>query len=71
MAAAMGLSPDDKVKLAEKLLESVEGADPKEIEELWLVEARRRLQELQEGTAHTIPAEDVFRSLDARLNRER
>jgi putative addiction module component (TIGR02574 family) len=71
MAAAMGLSPDDKVKLAEKLLESVEAADPKEIEELWLVEARRRLQELQEGTAHTIPAEDVFRSLDARLNRER
>ena len=63
------MSPEARVKLAEQLLESVE-ADPSEIDALWVVEARRRLAEIEEGKAQTIPAEEVFRSLESRLNRE-
>jgi putative addiction module component (TIGR02574 family) len=70
IAAAMTLPPDVKVKLAEKLLDSAEPIDQKQIDALWVIEIRRRLQDLEEGRAHTIPAEEVFRSLDARLNRE-
>ena len=58
IAAAMALSPEAKVKLAEQLLESVE-ADRREIDALWVVEAHRRLAELEEGKVQTIPAEEV------------
>jgi putative addiction module component (TIGR02574 family) len=71
IAAAMTLPPEVKVKLAEQLLDSAAPIDQKKIDELWVIEIRRRLQDLEEGKTHTIPAEEVFRSLDARLNRER
>ena len=69
IAAALKLPPKVKVKLAEELLESVEPLDQAEIDQAWVVEVRRRLQDLEEGKAHTIPAEEVFRSIDARLKR--
>ena len=71
IAAAMTLPKAVKVKLAEQLLDSAEPIDQEEIDALWVIEIRRRLQDLDEGKAHTIPAEEVFRSLDARLNRDR
>ena len=70
IAAAMTLPPQAKVKLAGHLLDSVESIDQEQIDELWVIEVRRRLQELEEGNVHTIPAEEVFRSLDSRVNRE-
>ena len=67
MAAAMKLPSELKLKLAEQLLESVAPVDQAEIDLAWLVEVRRRLKDLEEGKAHTIPAEDVFAAIDARL----
>ena len=37
--------------------------DPEEIERLWIVEAKRRAQELQENPGIGIPAEVVFKRL--------
>jgi putative addiction module component (TIGR02574 family) len=71
IAAAMTLPREVKVKLAEQLLDSAEPIDEKEIDALWVIEIHRRLQDLEEGKAHTIPAEEIFRSLDARLDRDR
>jgi putative addiction module component (TIGR02574 family) len=67
IAAAMKLPSETKLKLVEQLLDSVEPLDQAEIDRAWVVEVRRRLKDLEEGKAHTIPAEDVFAAIDARL----
>lgn len=36
---------------------------PEEMEKVWLAEANRRFQELQEGVVDGIPAADVFSEL--------
>jgi len=40
--------------------------DPVEVERAWDAEIRRRLAELDAGTAEFIPAEEVFAELRAR-----
>jgi putative addiction module component (TIGR02574 family) len=66
IAEALKLPPELKSKLAEQLLDSLQ-VEQAEIDAAWLDEARRRLQEIEDGQVQTIPAEEVFRSLDARL----
>jgi len=50
---ALRLSPEDRARLAVRLLSSLEGTaeSPEEIEKLWIAEAERRFQELGDGTA--------------------
>lgn len=67
IAAALTLPAEVKVQLAEQLLDSLKPTDRAEIDEAWIAEARRRLRDLDEGRAHTIPADEVFRRLDAQL----
>lgn len=43
--------------------------DPVEVERAWEEEIRRRLAELDAGTAELIPADRVFAELRARLRR--
>ena len=40
--------------------------DPDEIEKLWIAEALRRAQEIEDGSAKTIPVEVVLRELKAK-----
>jgi putative addiction module component (TIGR02574 family) len=56
---ARALSPEDRVRLAEELLATVQEVDP-EIEAAWDEEIRRRIAEIDGGTAKLIPAEEVF-----------
>jgi len=52
--------PEDRARLTEDLLASLqEGTDP-EIEAAWDVEIRRRLDEVDSGNAKLIPAAEVF-----------
>jgi putative addiction module component (TIGR02574 family) len=67
LAAAMRLPPQDRTKLAERLLDSVEPIDQAEIDAAWVVEVRRRIREVEEGNAELIPAEEAFRAIDQRL----
>lgn len=55
---AMHLSGDSRVALAEKLIESVE--PDKAIFEAQLLIAKRRADELDNGTARAIPGEDAL-----------
>lgn len=59
---ALRLSPEDRARLAVRLLASLEGTaeSPEEIEMLWIKEAERRFKELREGVARGIPAREVF-----------
>ena len=56
---ALSLSPEERVQLAEKLLATVQEVDT-EVEAAWDEEIKRRVAEIENGTAKLIPAEDVF-----------
>ena len=56
---AWSLPPEERIRLAEELLSSVQDSD-EEIEAAWADEIKRRLDEVESGTAKLIPAEEVF-----------
>lgn len=61
---ALSLELRDRAKLTEKLLGSLDGLSEAEIEQLWLDEAKQRLEDYRAGRSEGIPAEDVFREAD-------
>jgi len=62
---ALRLPPEDRARLAVRLLASLEETleSAEEIEKLWIAEAERRFQELRTGAVQGIPARDVFAEL--------
>ena len=68
-ADAMRLHPRDRVKLAQRLVSSIDPAVEKDVEALWLVEAERRLEELRTGEAAGIDAREAFRKAHEALKR--
>ena len=56
---ALSLPPEERVQLAEKLLATVQEVDTG-AEAAWDEEIKRRIAEIENGTAKLIPAEDVF-----------
>jgi len=56
---ARALPPEERVRLAEELLATVQEVDP-EVEAAWDEEIRRRSEEIDSGKAKLIPAEEVF-----------
>lgn len=56
---AQSLTTEERVRLAEELLSSVQESDD-EIEAAWGREIKRRLDEVQTGNAKLVPAEEVF-----------
>jgi hypothetical protein len=65
---ALKLKPEDRAELAQKLLESLEDLSEKEIEEMWIEEAIRRKEEIETGKVTCKKADDVIRSIKARLS---
>ena len=61
------LPVDERAELAQKLLLSLDSGSEDEIESDWLLEARRRAKELDEGIVQPIPAEEVRRKAQALL----
>lgn len=59
---ALSLSPEERVQLAENLLATVQAVD-EEVEAAWGEEIRRRIAEIDSGTAKLIPSEEVFAEL--------
>ena len=65
-------SSSDRAELASRLIASLDDDtpdDPAEVERAWEEEIRRRLAELDAGTAELIPADEVFAELRARPRR--
>ncbi len=58
---ALRLPPEERAKLAQKLLLSLEALSEEELEQAWLVEANRRARELDRGEIQPVPAEEVRR----------
>jgi len=65
---ALRLPPEDRARLAVRLLTSLEETteSAEEIEKLWIAEAERRFQELRSGAVQGIPAREVFAELRAK-----
>lgn len=63
---ALQMSVEARAALAKKLLDSLEHLTPEENERLWVEEAARRHKQLRNGTARSVPAEELFARLDAR-----
>ena len=60
---ALSLPPRSRAKLAEKLLESLDKPNQKEIDRLWADEAEARIDAFERGEIGTIPGKDVFRKI--------
>ena len=68
MERAEMLPIDLKLELVDRLLESI-GPSQKEIDELWSIEAERRVEEVRSGKVKTIPGEQVFAEIEERFGK--
>ena len=64
--AAMQLPAEEKARLAEELLSSLDTSEQIEIDAEWTEEIERRIDEVDSGKVKTIPADQVFRELEER-----
>ena len=55
------LPPKERAALARSVIESLDELRQLEIEALWIEEAERRLDELEQGLVTEIPAEEALR----------
>ena len=60
---ALSLSPEERLKVAELLLSSLDSAAEQRIDSLWASEAEDRLNALDRGEIDAISARDVFNEL--------
>jgi putative addiction module component (TIGR02574 family) len=58
---ALRLPPEDRAKLAQKLLLSLDTLSEEESGQAWLIEADRRARELDRGDVQPISADEVRR----------
>jgi putative addiction module component (TIGR02574 family) len=63
---ALELGRESRAELAKRLLDSLEEPSADRVGPGWLAEAERRYEEIKDGTARTIPSEEVFATLSAR-----
>jgi putative addiction module component (TIGR02574 family) len=58
---AVSLPVEARLQLVEKLLESL-NPSYKDIDELWAVEAEKRVGEIERGEVRTVPGEEVLKN---------
>jgi len=67
ISLAESLPIELKTELIERLLYSMSPSQ-KDIDELWAIEAEKRVEELRTGKVKAIPGEDIFREIRERLS---
>jgi putative addiction module component (TIGR02574 family) len=68
-AKIRSLSQEDRVTLIRALIGELDGPADADVEEAWLVEARRRRAELASGQVQGVAGHQVFENLYKRLRR--
>ena len=63
------LSFEDKTELLRALIGELDGPADADVEQAWLMEAQRRHREIAEGKVQSVPAQQVFDRLRARLKK--
>lgn len=64
---ALGLPVQERAKLAERLLESLDDLPERDVEALWLDAAERRAKEIDDGSVELVTPEELARRVQARL----
>lgn len=57
---ALALPSEARALLADRLVESLDPAEDGLIRQLWVREARRRIEEVRSGQVTTVPAEEAL-----------
>ncbi|QLQ09313.1 MAG: addiction module protein [Nocardioidaceae bacterium] len=65
--AGMSLPPSVRKDVALRLLESLEVAGEESVDDAWTAEIGSRVGDILSGKVRTIPGEEVFARIDARL----
>ncbi|MCY3024176.1 MAG: addiction module protein [Planctomycetota bacterium] len=65
--SALALPKPKRARLAKRLIDSLDRASQREVDQAWAVEIARRVRELDEGKVKTIPGKRAMRELRARL----
>ena len=60
---ALSLPPEERLKVAENLLSSLDAATQQRIDSLWAAEAEDRLDAFDHGEIKTFSARDVFEDI--------
>lgn len=60
---AMSLPPEERARLADLLVESLDADGLGPHDELWLAEAQRRLDDIRSGRVHPIPGDEALRTV--------
>ena len=60
---AMTLPSESRARLADLLVESLEGDHLGRIEQLWITEAKRRREEVRTGKIETVPGDEARRQV--------
>lgn len=66
---AMLLPSEARARLADLLVESLDGADMGHIDELWIAEAKRRRDEVRAGAVNTVPGDKALQEVRDSLRR--
>jgi putative addiction module component (TIGR02574 family) len=66
---ALSLPADERIGLVDKLLSSLNLPTQHEIDELWAVEAERRVAQINRGEVDLIPGEKVFEDIREKYGR--
>jgi putative addiction module component (TIGR02574 family) len=67
--AAMALSLDERAKLAQELIASLDDPPDADAEEAWNAEIGKRVRELQDGTVEAVPWAEAEKRISDRLRR--
>lgn len=62
---ALSLNAQQRARLAQELLDSIDNLTPHELEALWLEEAERRAKEIDAGAAELVDGQEVARKARA------
>jgi len=57
---ARALDPEDRARLAEELLASLESEGDLVVDAAWDAELRKRIAEIESGAVNLVPADEVF-----------
>ena len=66
---AMNLPSESRARLADMLVESLDGNELREIDRLWIGEAKRRRDEVRKGLVETIPGEEALQKVRDAIRR--
>ena len=66
---AMALPSVERARLADRLVESLDVTGTESIDQLWGAEAKRRLDEVRQGTVQTIPGDEALARVRRSLGR--